>query len=445
MSFEQLNLTGWRQFDFINLQFHPRLTILTGANGSGKTALLRILARHFQWSFEELTTPRRDKAALLYEIAEATLEDILTRNGNTYQLRENGDLPWSFPSSLTPQAEQYYRDNFHTVGQVQYTERPDPARIMVPNTATSPTYDFHIPEQLHSISGAFIPSHRSEFRYRQVDQIPIGGFDINAIREKTLSSQRNRSMYIQMQIEPPSYYLKESLISWAIFGLGNSVVRPDSAKVRYFESFQSILRNILPTNLGFIQIKIDPPEVILETQSGSFMVDASSGGISAIIDLAWQIFILDPDRSKDQVVVIDEVENHLHASMQRSILPGLCHSFPRVQFIVSTHSPLIVGSVRDSHVYALRYNDSRRIFSEKLDLDSMTGGAAQVLREVLGVPFTAPVWVEETLANLASEYFDHAPSQASLQGLRTRLDDLGLSEFSPAIIADVLDHWDKQS
>ncbi len=44
--FKQLQLSGWRQFASVNLEFHSKLTVITGANGSGKSTLLNILAKH---------------------------------------------------------------------------------------------------------------------------------------------------------------------------------------------------------------------------------------------------------------------------------------------------------------------------------------------------------------------------------------------------------------
>ncbi|MGQ0518664.1 AAA family ATPase, partial [Bacillus sp. D-CC] len=55
------------------------------------------------------------------------------------------------------------------------------------------------------------------------------------------------------------------------------------------------------------------------------------------------------------VVTIDEPENHLHPSMQRSLLNDFVKAFPKAQFIVVTHSPFIVSSIRESNVYALKH------------------------------------------------------------------------------------------
>jgi energy-coupling factor transporter ATP-binding protein EcfA2 len=61
MGFKRITINGWQQFRKIDLQFHDRLTILTGANGSGKTTILRFLARHFGWDFQYLRTPYKNR------------------------------------------------------------------------------------------------------------------------------------------------------------------------------------------------------------------------------------------------------------------------------------------------------------------------------------------------------------------------------------------------
>lgn len=53
------------------------------------------------------------------------------------------------------------------------------------------------------------------------------------------------------------------------------------------------------------------------------------------------------------VVFIDEIDSHLHVSLQRKIFAFLDQSFPKIQFIVTTHSPFVVSSVNDAVIYDL--------------------------------------------------------------------------------------------
>jgi len=178
----------------------------------------------------------------------------------------------------------------------------------------------------------------------------------------------------------------------------------------------------------------------MECESGEFLIDAASGGLSSIIDLAWQIYMFQPDQGKGFTVLIDEIENHLHPTMQRRILPDLIKAFPNVQYIVATHNPLIVNSVRDSAIYALRFNENKRVFSDKLDLEKEARTATEVLREVLGVSFTMPLWAEEMLNNIIAKYSAEPINGQLLQQMRTELDTLGLSSLVPEAISSIIDN-----
>ena len=61
--FKSLEIHNWEQIERIEIQLHPRLTILTGANGSGKTTILNILSRHFGWDIRLVGTPHPSRLA----------------------------------------------------------------------------------------------------------------------------------------------------------------------------------------------------------------------------------------------------------------------------------------------------------------------------------------------------------------------------------------------
>lgn len=234
-----------------------------------------------------------------------------------------------------------------------------------------------------------------------------------------------------------NYHIKETLLSWAIGGSGNKYIEPDAEAQAWYEGFENVLRTMMPKHIGFEKLSIRNFEIVLQTRTGDFMLDAVSGGIAALVDLSWQIYNF-ASTDPNIVVLIDEVENHLHATMQRSVLPDLLKAFPNVQFVISTHSPLIVASVKDSNVYAFRYNQGNRVYSEKLDLVNKARSANEILNEVLGVPFTMPIWAEEALNRIVAKYATQEVTEGMVDAMRAEFKAEGLEGLMPMAISKVL-------
>lgn len=120
------------------------------------------------------------------------------------------------------------------------------------------------------------------------------------------------------------------------------------------------------------------------------MKDLSDGyknTLSMIADIAYRMAILNPQLS-DQVlketpgvILIDEVDLHLHPQWQQRILKDLTELFPNVQFIVTTHAPAVINSVRRESLIAL--DEHRNVYvpvSETYGRDMNS-----VAREVMGI------------------------------------------------------------
>lgn len=139
-------------------------------------------------------------------------------------------------------------------------------------------------------------------------------------------------------------------------------------------------------------------------------------------------------------VIIDEVENHLHPTMQRQVLSDLVEAFPNARFIVSTHSPLVVGSVKDSSVYVLEYNDSKKIIGQALDFANKARTAAEILDEVLGVSFTMPLWVEDEYNRIIDKYTkeERLRNKNDFLQMRHELANCGLDKLLPQMIVDTI-------
>jgi hypothetical protein len=286
--------------------------------------------------------------------------------------------------------------------------------------------------------------------YQEVSSLQFGGVDpstaFQQLIQETYSSYRGHQTNSSLL-----FRLKSILASWAAFGEGNSTLDKDPSQMRAFSGFIDVSREILPKELGFTHLRIQPPNVILDTKSGTFLLDAASGGLLTLVEIAALIYTCSLRKDIDGgrfCVTFDEPENHLHPALQRSLLPALVNAFPRVQFVVATHSPFMVSSMRESNVYVLRYEEvdikgdnkrdapgvSTRVHSTKLDYVNRAGPASDILREVLGVPVTLPVWVEGEIERIVSHYSDRTLDEATISEMRADIEEAGLEDLFPEAV-----------
>ena len=103
----------------------------------------------------------------------------------------------------------------------------------------------------------------------------------------------------------------------------------------------------------------------IEKTDGRFPLTDLSDGYSSALDIVADIILKMQDgvnvvRTYDVpgMVFIDEIETHLHLKLQREILPLLTSIFPKIQFVVTTHSPFVLSSVENAVVYDLKNQET---------------------------------------------------------------------------------------
>lgn len=141
--FTHLSIHNWRQLARIDIDFHPRLTVLTGANGAGKTTILHILNRHWGWNIPVVSSPRFSK-----------------KGRKRYWAGFWADDMWEPSLDATPQSD---------IGRIEYTDHPV-AKLTVP-TDVQDTFAVNISPQ-PSLPGVYVSSHRPLYIHQKVEQIP---------------------------------------------------------------------------------------------------------------------------------------------------------------------------------------------------------------------------------------------------------------------------------
>lgn len=130
----------------------------------------------------------------------------------------------------------------------------------------------------------------------------------------------------------------------------------------WFDKFETSLKFLFDDNtlrLDFDR-KVYNFNICLKNRD-SFNFNGLSDGYAAVINILTEILLRSEAFQINQqdmqgIVLIDEIETHLHLDLQKKILPFFTNFFPKMQFIVSTHSPFVINSISNAVIYDLEKN-----------------------------------------------------------------------------------------
>lgn len=293
--------------------------IITGKNGSGKTSLLDALARQLDYlSFQnDIVSTGNASTALNWELYRLNskdetdsqlfgAQDHLKEDEGKYMIVKAGlSLYLSVPKEGM---QSHFKRGEYVLAYYQANRRFDAA----------------------------IPKHVEK----------VGFKDNYGIRETP------RNEFVK--------YILDLKMTEALARMSGKTVRAESIK-KWFMNFENLLRQILGDN----SVKLDFDE---ETFAFSIHQDGRipfsflelSDGYAAILDIVVDLMVRmekhtegRPDFDLPGIVLIDEIETHLHLELQRYVMAFLTNLFPNIQFIISTHSPFVLSSVQNATVFDL--------------------------------------------------------------------------------------------
>lgn len=132
-------------------------------------------------------------------------------------------------------------------------------------------------------------------------------------------------------------------------------------------------------------------KVLFNTEDGWYSFSELGFGyqsmLSWVVDLCYRLSKRYPDSSnplhEPAIVLIDEIDLHLHPRWQRVIVPLLSEAFPKVQFIATTHSPFVIQSMENVNLYVLN-RDNGKIGLSRNDVKDFRGWSVEeILMDVM--------------------------------------------------------------
>lgn len=410
MRLDHLHLLNFRCYEDAHFDFQPGFNLVVGVNGSGKTSLLRGVASCFLpvGNFLE-----RAEHSLLFEDIRSVIDkyENRIRHERRYPIfvRGEGDIfglaSWQF-MSLDSRYKAGVSPNFqpHMEGILE--------RLNSGEEVTLPVLAFYRAER-HWISSSISTEAAVKNQVSRLDSyrnwndavVDVRNFE-SWIIEKTLER-------LQDHLDAIAFKAPDDELEWTNQAVGIAI--PDARNLRY------------DLRLKKIVVDMGSEKTLLFQE----LSDGQRSLIAIVADIARRMCILNPHLGKnvlketDGVIIIDELDIHLHPSWQRNIAPALKRAFPKIQFIASSHSPQVIGSLLPEEVILLQDGGTSHPRAT-YGLDS-----SSILEAVMGVTQRDPE-IESLLNELFSTLEDNHLEKArqQLAALKKKAPDL--PEFAGA-------------
>ncbi|WP_438300461.1 AAA family ATPase [Pseudomonas sp. NMS19W] len=410
MRLDRLHIQNFRCYEDATFNFQPEFNLVVGVNGSGKTSLLQAVATSF----------------VEYGEAFSAQKDLLTEESVRFTFNEfekRTRFERVFPLALEAKGDILGSEGWDVIWLAADHRILDsrPFRItqgVIESVSSGETIDLPLLVFYRANRHWKIAGVAAEFAVKQrisrldgysnwFDAVTnLKGFEAWLI-SKTLERMQN-----VLEIGPGATQIEEDELAWVNRAI--QIALPNARDLRYDLRTQTLLIELEGTTVPF-----------------SDLSDGQRGMIALFTDIARRMCILNPHLGKDVLkktsglVLIDELDIHLHPAWQRSIVPALRQAFPKVQFIAASHSPQIIGSLKPEEVIVLHNGDPTHP-RVTYGLDS-----SSVLEEVMGVTQREPE-IEDLLSELFSTLEDNdlEKAKSQLEALKKKAPDL--PEFAGA-------------
>ena len=397
LNIQKLSLRDYRCFEAIDIDFHPQLTVLVASNGAGKTAILDAIAvafGPFVGAFDESVGKHFEPSDIrLIRVRETTANEMEYAPSGI-RLEATGFIPGSMDLELLDCPTIWKRS---LTGPTKTKTTIKDAKELIDygkrlqKAVRTPATDTKLP---------LLAYYGTARLWQQKKQT-----------EKKLS-RTSRTIGYTDCLDPGSSY--KSFVAWFRYWSANAFKgQLEASKTghayqstefdHYLESVGGAVNACLSLS-GWkdINYSYSREELVAHhEQYGELPVALLSDGIRNMIgmvaDIAFRATKLNPQlgaRAATEtpgVVLIDEVDMHLHPEWQQVVLQSLITAFPKLQFIVTTHSPQVLTTVPSECIRILREN---KVYAAPPGTEGAEPG--RLLKQVLGLQDIRPPDIQAT-------------------------------------------------
>lgn len=342
MKLTELTLINFRRFKELMIEFHPELTVIAAKNGQGKTSVL------------DAATVALGTFVGAFDLGKAK---HLDHNDARYHRQES----MSDSEQIFPVRVEAKLSNIHQTIVRELTGAKSKTTIKGASALTA--YGKNLMDRVRNLDSVELPvmayygsgrlwnTHKNMSRKAVLSESRTMGYEdcfTSASSFTQVQQWMNKATFAALQQQTIGAYSSYN-IDDQIKGIQktvNTVLREESWN-NFHYSVQHEELAMTHEELGVLPV--------------SMLSDGVRAMVSMIADLAWRCAKLNPQmganaqQQTNGIVFIDEVDMHLHPKWQQTVVGSLQDAFPKVQFVLTTHSPQVLSTVKSESIRLIRH------------------------------------------------------------------------------------------
>jgi len=420
MHIEELHLQNFRGFQELKLKLPPDLAVFIGSNGSGKSSILDSIAILLSRFIFELL-PKKPYKKLDFDLTEDDININAHRTQESIRIVIYSDIKMSWDISRD-------RDEFKSITKKTEINQ----------------YVSHVHQELKYQPNLSIPL----LVYYQTQRIVINsGFGKRVISKPNQFDAYKSSFSNNINDFKDffDWFKEEEEYENEIRLRENNSFRNSNLEIvrKAIEIFLESFPNSQFVNLHIARVssskelsshRLNSPSLVIEKNGENFKLEQLSDGektlLMIVVDIARRLAILNPSitdpseilQTGTGIILIDEIDLHLHPQWQRIVIPSFRRTFPNCQFIVTTHSPQVLSGVNRENVFIVEDGKVVELTPHTFSRDSNS-----ILFEVMGVE-KRPVKMQERI-DQCFELIDDGRLEAAKIKLKELSDLLGENDL----------------
>jgi predicted ATP-binding protein involved in virulence len=337
MKIEQINIKNFRGIEYETFSFNPQFTTLIGDNGAGKTSILDAIA----FAIGTIFLGMDGVSTHALKVTDKRRK-MVSPNSIEIQLPLRIELKHSFAEHNFFWGRDTDKANGGSTSQKEANNLIAQAKEMTQMVRNGESVNLPLIAYygVGRLSDNLYERNKGEKTGSRLDGYK-GALDPRTMQHKALEWMKKTQEAILQQYQEEEKKTDEAL----------------------FDAFVQVLSEMIP-GWTKIQYNLKHDDVVGYFEDlGWQNLSTLSSGYKAIaklaMDIAYRAIILNPHLKENAIkeskgiVLIDELDMHLHPKWQRTVVENLKNAFPNIQFITTTHSPFIVQSLKANEIINL--------------------------------------------------------------------------------------------